>query len=131
MIITPPAVDFNTFRVLYRLIGANMNSTADQPFEKLHGFSAYTLQFFRALNASINMTTAAGGIYTGAAKSGIVLVANTQVYTTLTTPAKGQALTVVAADSTGRLTADPILSLTTPQGAAATLDIYVMGWRVL
>ena len=131
MIITPPAVDFNTFRVLYRLIGANMNSTADQPFEKLHNFSAYSLQFFRAMNASVNMTTAAGGVYTGAAKSGIVLVANTQVYTTLTTSAKGQALTVVAADATGRLTADPIFSLTTAQGSAATCDLYVIGFGVL
>lgn len=118
------------FVVLYQLLGADMNTTADQPFVKMHNHAAYSLQFFRAMNASINMTTAAGGVYTGAAKSGITLVAASQVYTTLTAPAKGQALTVVAADTTGRLTADPIFSLTTPQGVAATCDLYVLGFGV-
>jgi len=115
------------FMVLYQLIGANMNTTADQAFAKMHNYSAYTLQFIRVVNASISLTTAAGGVYTGAAKSGIILVAASQTFTALTTSVKGQAMTLTTNDATGRLTADPILSLTTAQGAAATCDIYVMG----
>lgn len=121
--------DPDSFRILYRLIGANMNTTADQAFEKLHDYAAYTLQFIRINNASVNMNTAVGGIYTGANKTGITLVANTQTFTTLTTPAKGQAMSLIAADATGVLTADPILSLTTPQGVAATADIAILGWK--
>jgi hypothetical protein len=120
------------FFVLYQLIGADMNTTADQPFVRMHNFSAYSLQFFRAMNASINLTTVAGGVYTGAAKSGLTLVAASQVYTSLTSPSKGQALTLATGgDPVGRVTADPILSLSTPQGAPATCDIYVLGFGVI
>lgn len=115
--------------VLYQLIGADMNTTADQAFVKLHNYAAYTIQNIRATNASISLTTAAGGLYTGAAKSGITLIAASQNYTAGTTSAKGFNLTNTN-DTIGRLTADPILSLTTPQGAAATLDLYVYGFGV-
>lgn len=124
------APDPDSMRVLYRLIGADMNSIADQAFEKLHDYTEYTIQGIRANRASVNMTTAAGGIYTGAAKSGITLVAGTQVYTTLSTSAKGLGLTIIQADTNGVLTVDPILSLTTAQGVAATADFYITGWGI-
>jgi len=43
----------------------------------------------------------------------------------------GLVLTPATPLGRGRITADPILSLTTPQGAAATCDIYVMGFAVI
>lgn len=130
MIITPPAVDFGAVVTLYRLTGADMNSTADQALTKLHNYSAFVIVRFNAVNASINLTTAQGGFYTGAAKSGNTLVASTQAYTSLSSSAAGFALTATATGQ-GRQTVDPILSLTTGQGVAATADFYIIGYGVL
>lgn len=121
---------FGVITTLYRLIGADMNVTTDQALVKLHNYSAFVIVRFNAVNASINLTTAQGGFYTGAAKSGNTLVAATQAYTDLSTSAMGLALTANATGQ-GRQTVDPILSLTTGQGAAATADFYLIGYGVL
>lgn len=121
---------FGSITTLYRLTGADMNSTADQALTKLHNYSAFIIVRFNAVNASISLTTAQGGFYTGAAKSGITLVAATQAYTALSSSGAGLALTPGSAGQ-GRLIADPILSLTTGQGAAATADFYIIGYGVL
>jgi len=116
--------------VLYRIVGANMNSTADQAFAKLHNHTAWCLLNYYAVNPSISLTTAVGGIYTGASKSGITMVAASQAWSGLNATGAGLVLTPATPLGRGRITADPILSLTTPQGAAATCDIYVMGFAV-
>lgn len=118
-------------RVLFRLISANMNSTADQAFTKLGTFTNYVVSlgggaFARVVNSSANLTTAAGGIYDAASKGGNALVAASATYSTLTGSSLGANLTATA-PAIGVLTAIPILSLTTGQGSAATADFYIFG----
>jgi len=122
-----------------QLVGANMNVTTDQniPLIIPGGYSRYRIEAIYANNASVSLTTAAGGIYPAAAKAGVPLVAAGQAYAGLTAPgdnAAGSALalTLAAAAATTEFNAVQtalglFLSLTTPQGAAATADFYVYG----
>lgn len=106
--------------------GANLNSVADQAIAMCSPL--YIVRRIVVQNASISLTTAAGGIYTGAGKTGITLVAAAQVYASLTAAAKYLDLTLEAIAGTDAMTAAALLlSLTTAQGAAATADIYVLG----
>lgn len=114
-------------RVLWYKTGADMNVTTDQAFTKNGTFTNFLVFTCRALNPSTSMTTAVGGIYTAAAKGGDALVANTQVYTSLTAAGAGQGLTLTALGAGLRSDAALYLSLTTAQGAAATADVYVIG----
>lgn len=111
-------------RVLFRLIGANMNVTADQSPVKLFSFNEYTIDRIIVTNASISLTTAAGGVYSAASKGGTAIVAAAQAYAALTTSAAVLALTIA---NTNKRTETPILSLTTGQGSAATADVYLIG----
>lgn len=117
--------------VLGKLIGANFNSTADQAIAITlpAGATRYAITNVWATNGSVNMTTAQGGLYSAAAKGGIVIVAATQAYTALTAAAKLQRAVVDAAGGqVNVLTGTTIyLSLTTAQGAAATADVFVLG----
>lgn len=118
-------------QLIARLIGADMNSTNDQAIPWVaagpnNNLFRYRIDSILVTNPSTSLTTAAGGVYTAASKSGVTIVASGQVYTALTAAATGLELTISAA---GRslLTAAPILSLTTGQGGAATADVYVFG----
>ena len=74
------------------------------------------------------LTTAVGGIYTAATKGGIAVVSSGTAWSTLTGPTIGANFTI-ASVGLDELTADALyLSLTTPQGAAATADVFVFGW---
>lgn len=76
-------------------------------------------------NASISLTTAAGGVYTAASKGGTAVVAASQAYTALTTSAKALNLTLAVNEQYS--VSNLYFALTTAQGAAATADIYVFG----
>ena len=117
------AYNIGATRIIGRLIGANFNVATDQTIAI--DAAVYTIDKIIVTNASISLTTAAGGFYTGGAKSGTILVLAAQAYAALTTAVKVLNPTI---NSTDRQTATPIfLSLTTPQGAAATADVYVIG----
>lgn len=118
-------------QLLARLIGADMNVTTDQTIPWLLGGPnttsfRYVLDRVLVNNVSTSLTTAAGGIYTAASKAGVIAVAAAQAYSALTGATLGLDLTIAAAGK-AILTAGPILSLTTPQGGAATADVYVFG----
>lgn len=128
-------------QVLFKLERANFNSTADQVFNVIGGSAAPTIPFggsyyITQIRASIdptstttNLTTAAGGIYTAASKGGSAIVAAAQAYTGLAALATGLDLTIAAAGAQP-LTGVPILSLTTGQGAASLVNIYIKGFIV-
>lgn len=104
-------------------IGANMNSTADQAVSLLSGNCG--LNLIEVTNASANLTLAAGGIYTGAAKSGTAIVAAAQVYSALSTSLLILPLTIAARP---RITGGQVfISLTTAQGGTATADFNFYG----
>ena len=108
------------------LLGANMNSTADQAIT-ITMPDHYLIFRVLVTNPSISLTTAVGGIYTGAGKTGVQLIPNSQVYSALTTNAlntTGDCLSLGA--TSPRLNLSTVyFSLTTPQGAAATADIFI------
>jgi hypothetical protein len=107
---------------------ADFNVTTDQPIaiNLPSGASAYHITRIIVTNASVSMTTAAGGVYTAASKGGTAIVAAAQVYSALTTNAKILVLTL--ANSDRRTESTLYFSLTTGHGSAATADIYVEIW---
>ena len=113
------------------LIGANMNSTADQAIVMSVPATRYVVEAIVVSNASVSLDTAAGGIYSVASKGGVTLVAAAQVYSTLTAAAVNAAgsalfLTLDTPATTGMFDLSTLyFSLTTAQGAAATADIRV------
>ncbi len=121
----------NSYEMIGRLVGANMNATTDQPFVWLAApATSYRATKITCTNASTSLTTAEGGVYTQASKAGTAMVAATQLYSNLTGSTLALDLTIAATPGTtfySSSTNPPILSLTTGQGAAATADCYVYG----
>jgi hypothetical protein len=120
-VLTPPPTD-----LLFTLKSANFNTTADQLLTPTFN-GKYRPKRFVIDNASISLTTAAGGFYTGAGKTGTTLVAAGQAYSALTTALLALEATLNSA-ATVLAAATPIyFALTTAQGAPATGDIRVYG----
>ncbi|MGA1280838.1 MAG: hypothetical protein ACO3YZ_04650 [Candidatus Nanopelagicaceae bacterium] len=116
--------------LLGQLISANMNSTADQQITIFSAPAKYIIRRIVVTNASVSLTTAVGGVYPAVSKGGTAIVANSQAYSGLSASGKFIDLTIASGYTSGGdvLTATNVyLSLTTPQGAAATADIYVFG----
>jgi len=121
------------------LKGANFNSTADQAITLSVPTATYWISNIEISSPSVSMTTAVGGFYSGASKSGVTLVANTQVYSALTTNAANttgnflQATLTTAGNTTefsgptqgSNAQTTIYFALTTAQGAAATANIRV------
>lgn len=126
----PPAITY-PFILGGVLKAANFNSTADQAITIVSPSPNYRVNSIIMTNPSISLTTAAGGLYSATAKGGIPIVAATQTYIALTTNAPNTTgNTLLAGQSTTSTAAfynlsTVYLSLTTPQGAAATADVYI------
>jgi hypothetical protein len=117
--------------LLGKLISANMNSTDDQRIVMFSNPSKFILRRIVVTNASISLTTAAGGVYTAASKGGTAVVASSQAYSSLSASTLFLDLTLSTSGSASTTVKSSIpnlyLSLTTAQGAAATADVYVYG----
>ena len=111
----------------------DFNSTADQPLLLPSYITAFMLTGIIVTNASLALTTAVGGFYPAVSKGGTALVANSQVYSSLTAATNLLSCTLTGAVATTRYSRANLaswaiyLSLTTGQGAAATADCYVLG----
>jgi hypothetical protein len=110
-------------RMIGRLLAANFNSTSDQAIALPTG--SWIIEQVYATKGSVSMTTAAGGVYTAGSKGGTAIVAAGQVYTGLTGTATDVVTATMAATPT--VTSSIYFALTTPQGAAATGDVFVFG----
>lgn len=117
----------NVAQVLWTLSSADMNVTTDQDFTKVGTFGNFIIIGIRAYDASTSLTTAVGGIYEAASKGGTAIVANSQAYSALTAATLGLDLTVAAHGKDVLNSSALYLSLTTPQGGAATAGFYVIG----
>lgn len=117
--------------LLGKLISANMNSTDDQRIVMFSNPSKFILRRIVVTNASISLTTAAGGVYTAASKGGTAVVASSQAYSSLSASTLFLDLTLSTSGSASTTVKSSVpnlyLSLTTAQGAAATADVYVYG----
>lgn len=120
-VLSPPPTD-----LLFTLKGANMNSTADQIMTPTFN-GKFRVKRIVVLNASVSLTTAAGGVYPAAAKGGTAVVASGQAYSALTAAAIALEATLNAASAVLAAGTSLYLSLTTGQGAPATADVYVYG----
>lgn len=120
------------------LLGANFNVTTDQAIPISVPSALWAIDQISISNPSISLTTAQGGFYSGASKTGVTVVANTQAYSTLTTNAANttgnymQPTLSTAGNTTafqGYAQTSQIktlyLALTTAQGAAATADVRI------
>lgn len=116
-----------TVTTIFSLIGANMNTTADQAFAPSFVFSRFMVTSVIAMNASTSLTLAAGGIYTGTSKGGSAIVGASQVYSGLTGPTQVINPVLGVAGQTLFNSSAANLSLTVPQGSAATANFYIMG----
>jgi len=109
-----------------KLAGANLNSNTDQA---IAGFPAkYLIMDVVATNCSGSASTAVGGIYTAGSKGGNQVIYSGQGYSSLT----GSTSLLKCDFASGALetiytSSQLYFSLTTPQGAAMTADIYVYG----
>jgi len=112
-------------------VGVNMNTTNDQALTLSATVPAsgsrVIIENVIVTNASISLTTAAGGFYTAASKGGTAVVAAGQAYSSLDAATKFLKCTVtVNATASGLSTL--YLALTSAQGQAATADVYVTGY---
>ena len=117
-VVNPPIVG-NV--LLGKLSSANLNITTDQAITLLGGNKLITSIMF--INSSETPTLAAGGFYTGAGKTGTVLVSTGQVYTALVASLSLN-VTIALNYVTGTVI---YFSLTTGNGTACTADIFVYG----
>jgi hypothetical protein len=113
-------------KALFQLLGANMQSAADQAMTQLFSGSIWvpTLITFTWASGAFN-TACAGGIYTAAAKGGTAIVAAGQSYAALTGANTALAAAIAAAGPFANTV--PILSLTTANGAALTANVVIWG----
>lgn len=118
-------------QLLFKLAGANLQSTTDQPFSiAAYSGSNYVITNIiarqRTGSASV---TCAGGIYDAASKGGNAIVSAAQSWVTL---ASGVMVVATLATLTGTilLANIPILSLTTGSTAACTADFYIFGMDI-
>lgn len=123
----PVASPLRDKRLLFSLVGANMNSTADQALIAAFPFTAFLIDKIDVTNASASLTTAVGGFYGAPSKAAPILVSAAQAYASLTAADGLLTPSLTAAALKRMTTATMFLSLTVAQGSAATADIYVWG----
>ena len=121
-------------KVLGSIFGADFNSTGDQPLVLPASINAFQLTAIIVTNASTSLTTATGGFYPLASKAGSPIVSAAQNYLSLVASSDLLRPTLTTFASTTRFS-NAILtsswaiyfSLTIPQGATATCDVYAIG----
>jgi hypothetical protein len=92
--------------------------------------SRYRVDKVMVENASVSLTTATVGVFTATGAGGTAIAAD-QALAALTASSKFTDLTLG-----GGVTADVVTAGTvfvrcgTPQGSAATADVFILGWRL-
>lgn len=122
----------NAIILIGKLIGANFNTTADQAIPLTLPVGArFRINSLNVSGPSVSLTTAAGGFYTGAGKTGTIVVAAAQAYSSLTSPTLNVTGSLMFASTSSSILYDfttLYLSLTTAQGSAATADIHLYAY---
>ena len=120
-------------KVIARLLNADFNADSDQPIVLPAAIQAFQLTGIIITGATASLSVAVGGFYTEADKAGDEIVADTQVYSALTTYDLLMQATLASFAQTARFSRRNLtdwsiyFSLTTPQGGAALADIYLIG----
>lgn len=111
-------------RLLASFQGVNVNASGDTVLPILDTGS-YSVANVIFTNASVSLTTALAGVFTAPSAGGTAIVANAAL-SALTAPSVVSQRTVAstAAQSGQNL----YVNVGTPQGAAATMDVFVYGY---
>ena len=134
----------STLQILASARTMNFNTTTDQAIYIPPSVVAFQLTGITVTNASLSLTTAAGGFYPAVGKSGTAIVAAGQSYASLTTANLLLACTIAATPLVTRYSSANLpvttilglnyltiyLSLTSPQGTPATADVYLLGFNL-
>jgi len=124
--IHPQGVTSNqAIRLLTVATGVNINASGDtvMPIINSNNYSVYQVI---VTNASISLTTATAAVYTAPAKQGTAIVAAATALSGNTGSTVVNPLTVA---STNTLSGQNLyFNVATPQGAAATADVYIYGY---
>ena len=112
-------------RLLGSAQGVNCNVIGDTVIPII-STSSYIILYVIATNASISLTTAAGGLFTGPAAGGTPLVTSAAL-SALTGPTVASQRTVLAAGAAQNTSQNIYWNIATAQGAAATMDLLVYG----
>jgi hypothetical protein len=103
----------------------DMNVTTDQAVTIAlpSGYTRYRFLSLTFYEPSISLTTAVGGMYTSASKAGVQVIPAAQAYSSLTTTGPDAAASMLTLAMNTIFFSDTSLffSLSTPQGAAATV----------
>lgn len=116
----------NCVQLLFVIRGANMAITTDQQFTKVFAGTTWDPHYIvvNCVTGAFN-TACAGGVYSGAGKTGSAIVAVGQSYSTLT-GANTQVHPSVQATNV-LFSVTPFLSLTTGNTGALTANYFIFG----
>lgn len=112
------------FRLLASFKGVNVNATGDTilPIVASTFFSVERVLF---ANASVSLTAAAAGVFSGPAASGTAIVANAALSSQTSNLIVNRPTVATTNAMTGQML---YLNVGTAQGAAATMDVYIYGY---
>lgn len=115
-------------QVLFVIRAADMTLATDQAFTRLMLGTNYVVTNIIGVRKTGAFGIAcAGGIYTGAAKAGTVILAAAQTWAALTGAGTIQVATLANIQAAVSASATPNLSLTTGNTGALTADIFILG----
>ena len=111
-------------RLLASYQGVNVNATGDTVLPILNTGS-YSVSNVIFTNASTSLTTAAAGLFTAPSAGGTGIVANAALSALTGATVVSQRTVASTAAQTGQ---NLYFAVGTPQGAAATADVFVYGY---
>lgn len=116
------------YGLLTEALAVDLNSAGDNTLTMAGG--TYIIDKMQVNNASISLTTATGGVFTAVGGGGTTLAAD-QALSALTAASKFLDLTPQAIVGTDTRTEGTLyFRVGTPQGAAATGDVRIYGWKL-
>lgn len=111
-------------RLLAVYKGVNANATGDTVLPIVNS-SSYSVKNVVFTNASVDLTTAAAGVFTAPAGGGTAIVANAALSALSSSTVVSERTVAATAAQTGQ---NLYVRIGTAQGAAATFDAYVYGY---
>ena len=111
-------------RLLASYQGVNVNAGGDTVLP-INNTSSYSVSNVVFTNASVSLTTALAGVFTAPSAGGTAIVANAALSAMTSASVVSQRTVATTAAQTSQ---NLYVNVGTPQGAAATMDVFVYGY---
>jgi hypothetical protein len=111
-------------RLLASYQGVNVNAAGDTVLP-INNTSSYSVSNVVFTNASVSLTTALAGVFTAPSAGGTAIVANAALSAMTSASVVSQRTVATTAAQTSQ---NLYVNVGTPQGAAATMDVFVYGY---